>query len=126
MRESYLVNDIIRGLYGCVKLWRVNVGTVKTADGRRFSTGLPKGFSDLFGILPHQYSKTGCPVPVFIECKVGANKPTDEQKEFLRAHREMGCAAGVARSVSDAWAIILPFLREHPERPVNEDHVAEE
>lgn len=123
MRESYLVNDIIRGLYGCVKLWRVNVGTVKTADGRRFSTGLPKGFSDLFGILPSRYSKSGCPVPVFIECKVGANKPTDEQTAFLRAQKEIGCAAGVARSVSDAWAIILPFLGEHPERPVSSEDV---
>ena len=123
MRESYLVSDIIRGLYGCVKLWRVNVGTVKTADGRRFSTGLPKGFPDLFGILPHKLSKTGCPIPVFIECKVGDNKPSAEQADFIERHRAMGCAAGVARSVSDAWDIIIPFLKDHPGRTDNEDDV---
>ncbi|HER8705353.1 TPA: VRR-NUC domain-containing protein, partial [Streptococcus pyogenes] len=30
-------------------VFRANVGKVKTADGRFFDTGLPKGFCDLFG-----------------------------------------------------------------------------
>ncbi len=30
-------------------VFRVNVGKVRMADGRYFDTGLPKGFSDLFG-----------------------------------------------------------------------------
>lgn len=116
MRESQLLHDIIRSLYGVVRLWRANVGSVITKDGRRFSSGLPKGFPDLFGILPHKISKTGCPVPVFIECKVGRNKCSPEQAEFIARHKDMGCAAGVARSIEDAWEIIIPFLKPHPER----------
>lgn len=115
MRESLLLADVIRGLYGCVRLMRANVGMVRTEDGRRFSSGLPKGFPDLFGILPPEHSRTGCPVPVFIECKVGNNQPTPEQIEFLERHARMGCACGVARSVNDAWGIVIPFLKERSE-----------
>ena len=112
MRESQLVSDVIRALYGCVRLMRANVGSVKLPDGRRFSTGLPKGFPDLFGVLPPEYSRTGTPVPVFIECKVGANKPSPEQEQFVDHYRRMGCAAGIAWSVSDAWEILIPHLKE--------------
>lgn len=115
MRESQLLSDVIRGLYGCVKLMRANVGMVRTEDGRRFSSGLPKGFPDLFGVLPPEHSASGHPVPVFIECKVGANKPTPEQIEFLKRYAAMGCACGVARSVDDAWGIIIPHLRARTE-----------
>lgn len=115
MRESQLLADVIRGLYGAVKLMRANVGMVRTEDGRRFSSGLPKGFPDLFGFLPPELSRTGHVVPVFIECKVGANKPTPEQVDFLARHRVMGCACGVARSVSDAWDIVIPYLAERPD-----------
>ncbi len=34
-------------------VFRANVGKVKTADGRFFDTGLPKGFCDLFGFKPN-------------------------------------------------------------------------
>lgn len=111
MRESTLVYNVIRGLYGCVHLMRANVGSVTTADGRKFSTGLPKGFSDLFGILPPELSKTGHPVPVFIECKVGNGKPSDEQVKFIEKYRNMGCCAGVVWSVNGAWDLLIPFLK---------------
>lgn len=32
-------------------VFRANVGTARTVDGRYFNTGLPKGFSDLFGTV---------------------------------------------------------------------------
>ncbi|MCR4905167.1 MAG: VRR-NUC domain-containing protein [Clostridiales bacterium] len=111
MRESTLVYQVIRGLYGVVHLMRANVGSVKTEDGRRFSTGLPKGFPDLFGVLPPENSATGQPVPVFIECKVGNGRPSPEQKEFIRKYRDMGCCAGVVWSLNGAWDLILPFLK---------------
>lgn len=111
MRESQLVFSVIKGLYGVVRLMRANVGTVVTNDGRKFSTGLPKGFSDLFGVLPPEHSKTGQPVPVFIECKVGNNKPTPEQVKFLETYREMGCCAGCVWSVNGAWNLIMPYLK---------------
>lgn len=111
MRESMLVHDIIRGLYGVCQLMRANVGSVRTADGRRFSTGLPKGFPDLFGIIPSWLTVDGHPRTVFIECKVKPNKPTPEQLTFIEKYRRMGCIAGVAYSVDDAWGLILPYLK---------------
>lgn len=115
MRESYLLSEVIRGVYGAVHLMRANVGMVRTEDGRRFSSGLPKGFPDLFGVIPGELTRSGTPIPVFIECKVEGRKPTPEQAEFLAKYRAIGCACGVARSVGDAWEIILPFLADHPE-----------
>lgn len=111
MRESYLLNDIIRALYPAVKLWRANVGSVRTADGRHFGTGLPKGFSDLFGVLPAESSKSGCAVPVFIEVKTKGNKPSEDQIKFLDEQRAKGAAAGVVYSIDDAWELLLPFIK---------------
>jgi hypothetical protein len=44
---------------------RANVGKFKMADGRWFDTGLPKGFSDLFG------NRAGDAVAFYIEVKAG-------------------------------------------------------
>lgn len=111
MRESQLVNDIIRALWPWIHLHRVNVGTVKTEDGRKFSTGLPKGFPDLFGTLPASVSRTGRAVPVFIECKVGDNKLSEEQRKFLTEEREKGSAVAVCRSVEDARRFVFRYLK---------------
>ena len=79
--------------------FRVNVGKVKTLDGRWFDTGLPKGFSDILGIY-----KDGrvC----FIETKQHPRKPTKEQCQFMLAMIERNCAAGVAYTVQDALDIV--------------------
>lgn len=112
MRESYLVNDIIKAVYPCLKLWRANVGRVRTADGRIFSTGLPKGFTDLFGVLPAEHSKSGAAMPVFIEVKIKPNKPSPEQVKFIEEQRTKGAIAGVCCSVDDAWELLIPYLRK--------------
>lgn len=111
MRESLLLNEIIRALYPAVKLWRANVGSVRTADGRYFSTGLPKGFPDLFGVLPAEMTKSGCAVPVFVEVKVRPNRPSEDQVKFLEEQKAKGAAAGVVYSVDDAWELLLPYLK---------------
>ncbi len=111
MRESNLVNEIIRAAYPVMRLWRVNVGRVKTADGRIFSTGLPRGFSDLFGILPAENSANGQAVPVFIEVKVRPNKPSPEQIRFVEEQRKNGAVAGVVYSIDDVWELLLPHLK---------------
>lgn len=111
MRESVLVYNLIRGLYGVVHLMRANVGSVYTKDGRRFSTGLPKGFPDLFGVLPPWESKSGQEKTVFLEVKVHPNKPTPEQVAFLDHYKRMGCICGVVYSVDDAWALLMPYLK---------------
>lgn len=79
--------------------FRVNVGKVKTDDGRWFDTGLPKGFSDLLCIKDGK--------AYFIELKVGNNKPSKEQLNFIKQMQtRYGCRAGIARSVSDALSIV--------------------
>lgn len=79
--------------------FRVNVGKVKMADGRWFDTGLPKGFSDLLCIKDGK--------AYFIELKVGNNKPSAEQLNFIKQMQERyGCRGGVAYSVDDALKIV--------------------
>ena len=94
-------------------VFRVNVGTgftgnevIKTEGGgvylpqvRRFDTGLPKGFSDLFGLCPGGQA-------FFIEVKTPTGRIRPEQITFLNRMRELGANAGIARSVNDAIRIV--------------------
>lgn len=109
--ESALMNEIIRSVYGVARLFRINTGTVTTDKGYRFSTGTPKGYSDLSGHIRAGASRFGIAVPVYIEAKVKPNKPTPEQIDFIRDRREEGCAAGVCYSVREVWELLAPYLR---------------
>lgn len=111
MRESQLLVELIRKLYPTVHLYRTNAGTFRSLDGSHVIKGLPKGFSDLFGVIPRSLTKTGEPIPVFLEAKIHPNKATPEQLEFIRNRRADGCIAGVAYSVEDAWKLISPHLK---------------
>lgn len=75
--------------------FRANVGTFRTQDGRWFDTGLPKGFSDLFGF-------TAQGRPYFFEVKTSSGRIRPEQKMFLDAMRGRGAIAEVVRSVDEA------------------------
>lgn len=81
-------------------VYRANVGKFKMADGRWFDTGLPKGFSDLFG------NRAGDAVAFYIEVKAGRDRLRPEQQTFLDAMRARGAIAGVARSVDDARQLL--------------------
>lgn len=101
MTEHDLQNAIRLRLteLGCC-VFRINVGRVKTNDGRWFSTGTPPGFSDLFAV------KDGN--AYFIEVKVHPNTPSEEQLNFIeQMTRRYGCRAGVAYSVDDAINIVF-------------------
>ena len=80
-------------------VFRVNVGKVRMADGRYFDTGLPKGFSDLFGFRPDGRI-------FFIEVKNKTGKLRPEQENFMKVAKSKGALAGVARSVEDAMEIV--------------------
>ncbi|SQE92964.1 phage protein [Streptococcus pyogenes] len=80
-------------------VFRANVGKVKTADGRFFDTGLPKGFCDLFGFKPNGQI-------FFIEVKNETGRIRPEQKKFMEVMASRGALVGVARSVEDALKII--------------------
>lgn len=80
-------------------VFRINVGKVRTADGRWFDTGAPKGFCDLFGFRPDGQI-------FFIEVKNEKGRVRDDQKKFMDAMQKRGALVGVARSVKEAMEIV--------------------
>lgn len=98
--ESLIQNQIRVGLSKAGHVvFRVNVGKVKMQNGRWFETGVPKGFSDLFGFRPDGRI-------FFIEVKNEAGRVRPKQKIFIEQMRKRGALAGVARSVEDAMEIV--------------------
>lgn len=80
--------------------FRANVGAFFTKDGRHVTTGLPKGFSDLFGFRKDDARA------YFMEVKTATGRATSEQVAFLAAMQARGAIAGVVRSVADAEELI--------------------
>jgi hypothetical protein len=94
-------------------LFRANVGEAWTGDRiekhfdgsitihnpRRLKTGLPPGFSDLFGVSAGGRA-------VFIEVKTPTGRLSPEQENFLRLMARWGAAAGAARSPEEAEKIL--------------------
>ena len=123
MTERAIQNAIRNDLAGRCHLFRANVGTgwtgdvTKLPDGsiiirnpRPFATGLPPGFSDLFGFVPVEITAdmVGRTLAVFsaLEIKTRTGRVTPQQSAFLKAVNDNGGKAGVARSVEDARAVI--------------------
>lgn len=102
--EHRIQNDIRVNTGDIAVLFRANVGSGVTYDGRHFDTGLPKGFSDLFGFRRSDGRA------VFIEVKAPGGRVRSEQVKFIEKMREYGALAGVARSVEDARNIILEVV----------------
>ena len=75
---------------------RANVGLFFTADGRPVKTGLPKGFSDLFG---HRASDVRA---FYLEIKTTTGRASKEQLAFIEAMKKRGALAAIVRSVEDA------------------------
>lgn len=98
--EHRIQNEIRTALADSCIIFRMNVGTGYTADGRYFNTGVPKGFPDLFGFR----KSDGC--AVFIEVKTPKRKPSAEQVKFLETMRKNGAIAGICRSAEDAVKLI--------------------
>ena len=102
MTEEHAIQNAIRiALSEYATVFRANVGSGVTYDGRHFETGLPKGFSDLFGFR-HSDGRI-----FFIEVKTPKGKVSKAQENFLKQMQNFGAIAGVARSVDDAIRIIL-------------------
>lgn len=75
-----------------VRVWRVNVGTVRRAEGGFFHAGPPKGAADVAGIIgPEGWS-------LQIECKAEGRKRTPEQIAWA----EMVQALGAVYLLADA------------------------
>ncbi len=101
MTEEHAIQNAVRiALSEYATVFRANVGSGVTYDGRHFETGLPKGFSDLFGFR-HSDGKI-----FFIEVKTPSGRLSKDQKHFLEQMQNYGAIAGVARSVDDAIKMI--------------------
>ena len=79
---------------------RANVGLFFTADGRPVKTGLPKGFSDLFG-----HRQADCHA-FYLEVKTATGRATKEQLAFIAAMKKRGAIAAIVRSVEDARRVL--------------------
>ncbi|MEK4305879.1 VRR-NUC domain-containing protein [Oceanobacillus sp. FSL K6-0251] len=100
MRESDIQNAIRLALNPYAVIFRNNVGKVKTADGRFFDTGLPKGYSDLSGFRKSDGKM------IFIEVKNEKGRLRDDQKHFINTMQQYPVICGVARSPEEAIKIV--------------------
>ena len=101
MEEHFIQNEIRKNINDLAVIFRINVGVFKSNDGRFVSTGVPKGFSDLFG-----FRKSDGKV-IFLEIKNEKGKASQEQVRFLKTMQEYGAITGIARSVEEAREIII-------------------
>lgn len=121
--EHSIQNEIRNELAGKALVFRANVGQawqgtkVEKLPGRKvvihgarpFNTGLPPGFSDLFGLVSITITPemVGQKVAVFLAMEVKDKaKASDKQSNFLKAVNDNGGMAGVVRSIADALGLI--------------------
>lgn len=91
--ETALVRDCLEYLHlRNIHAWRNNSGAVKTGD--RFIRFGAVGSPDIMGILP--YGRLLC-----VECKIGRNKLSRSQQEWLERAKEAGAKTCVVYSLEE-------------------------
>lgn len=85
-------------------VFRVNVGSVKTPDGRFFSAGVPSGHPDLYG---YRWSDNQI---FYIEVKNERGRPRKDQIRFHNFLQSHNVIHGIARSPEDAIKIVKEGL----------------
>lgn len=101
MTEEHSIQNKIRlAVAPYCDIFRINVGQGFTKDGRYFNTGVPPGFSDLFGVRKSDGKA------VFIEVKTSKGKPNEKQQNFLQMMKLNGAIAGICRSAEDAINLV--------------------
>lgn len=99
--ETEIMRKIMVECGDIAVLWRANVGKFYTADLRIVTTGLPKGFPDLFGFRLSDNKI------IFLEIKTPMGKASHDQINFYNAMRKYGCICGFAKNTQQAKDIIL-------------------
>lgn len=94
------MNQIRTALSPYCTIFRVNVGKGYTPDGRYFDTGVPPGFSDLFGF------RNSDGKAVFIEVKTPTGRISKKQQIFIEVMQKSGAIAGICRSTREALDLI--------------------
>ena len=107
MTESNIQRPIMLALGGRddTRIFRNNVGTAQTIDGRFIRFGLCPGSADLIGwksvrITPDDVGKT-LAVFLSVEVKTPRGRATEQQIRWRNTVRKMGGIAVVARSVEE-------------------------
>ena len=80
-------------------VFRCNVMGSYTKDGRYIPPSLPKGFSDIFAIRDGK--------AYFFELKVGKNKASPAQINFIEQMKIKGCVAGIVYNFDEINKLIL-------------------
>ena len=123
MSETRLLNltRLEAGKRGA-RVFRNQVGHYKLADGRRITSGLMPGSSDLIGWTEIEVTPdmVGRKVAVFtsLECKIPAWTPREKdktwqgQKAWLAAVRDSGGISGVVQAESDVGLIIETYKKD--------------
>lgn len=105
LSEHKIQNDIRIALsrHQCT-VFRVNVGNVRTTDGRFFTAGVPNGHPDLYGFrwIDNKI--------FYIEVKTEKGKPRQDQIQFHKMLEQQGVIHGIARSPGDAVKIVKEGL----------------
>lgn len=87
-------------------------GDVVLRNARRVS-GLPKGFSDLFGYTTMEVTEemVGRQIAVFTaaEVKWGKTRTTKEQEAFVRTVNDAGGIAAITRKLEDFLSVVRDF-----------------
>lgn len=95
------------------KIERRPSGSILIHDARPFTTGLPQGFPDLFGIksITITPDMVGQKIAafVFVEVKQPGKRPTKIQQHMIDFLHAQGAIGGVARSASDAEQILRGY-----------------
>lgn len=100
MKEIDVQNSIRLALNEIAVVFRANVGTFYTRDGRVVNTGLPKGFSDLFGFRKSDGRM------FFIEVKNETGRASSDQVHFIETMKIYGAITGIARNAEEAVKIV--------------------
>lgn len=89
---------------GCL-IWRNNTGQLEDKTGRWVQFGLCNGSSDLIGLLPDGRF-------LAVECKIGKNKPSIRQEDFIAAVRAKGGVAACVWSVDEFIRLVQNALQK--------------
>ena len=112
MSEAELQNKIrlALGKRANVRIFRNNVGSAKTYDGRHIDFGLCKGSSDLIGWTSREITAdmVGQKIAVFtaIEVKTPTGKVSEVKENFISLVKKHGGIAAVVRTIDDATEIL--------------------
>ena len=143
MKEHGIQNAIRNALAGIAHCFRANVGagwvgvgkafkadrhmTVALEPGdvvlrkaRRFDTGLPEGFHDLFGFVPVTITPdmVGQKFARFVswEIKTETGRPSPAQTNFRHAVNNAGGVSDICRSTEDALDVVAKAKGWHFDR----------